>query len=318
MRTLAIVFVLAIVHAASCLQAEAAEDATLTKVPNDKYRTESANGTDKAGEPVYESPDDECGAAGPENFGPERRQTQCLPCLSCRPCPCLYGEVEALFLEQVPLSQNRPIVVDANTGATFLSTSDLDSGFDPGLRAMFGVRLCNGLAVEFGYFGLSQAGFTLTEKPDDTSYLIFANNFAGNVFVNMDRVQANYSSSVNSFEMNFPCCCGCCTRCGDCGCGETTCAECGCVKAACGGVRCSSLEWFAGVRFLDIGNVLNIAVERRENGGVEDGSYNIQTGNHLIGGQLGARLRRTINRFGWEVTGKAGVYARTMRNRPNP
>ena len=109
--------------------------------------------------------------------------------------------------------------------------------------------------------------------------------------------------------MNFPCCCGCCTRCGDCGCGETTCAECGCVKAACGGVRCSSLEWFAGVRFLDIGNALNIAVERRENGGVEDGSYNIQTGNHLIGGQLGARLRRTINRFGWEVTGKAGVYA---------
>ena len=73
--------------------------------------------------------------------------------------------------------------------------------------------------------------------------------------------------------------------------------------------RCSSIEWFAGLRYLDIGNKLNMAVERRENGGVEDGSYDIQTGNHLIGGQLGARLRRTVNRFGWELTGKAGVYA---------
>ena len=69
------------------------------------------------------------------------------------------------------------------------------------------------------------------------------------------------------------------------------------------------MEWFAGLRYLDIGNKLNMGVERRENGGVEDGSYNIQSGNHLIGGQLGARLRRTVNRFGWELTGKAGVYA---------
>ena len=53
---------------------------------------------------------------------------------------------------------------------------------------------------------------------------------------------------------------------------------------------------------------LNIAVQRDENGGVEDGTYNIQTGNHLIGGQLGGTVRRTINRFGWEVTGKAGIY----------
>ena len=135
--------------------------------------------------------------------------------------------MEALFLKPVPLYQNRPIVVDANTGATFLSTSDLDSGVEPGLRAMFGLRLCNGLAVEFSYFGLSQDGFTLTERANDTSYLIFTNNFVGNVFVNMDRVQANYSSCLNSFELNFPCCCGCCTRCG---CGETTCGECGCAS----------------------------------------------------------------------------------------
>src|SRR5208283_2806420 len=126
-------------------------------------------------------------------------------------------------------------------------------------------------------------GFNLTEKPNDTSYLVFSNNLAGNVFVNMDRIQANYSSSLNSFELNFPCCCGSCTNC-DCG-------ECGAVNPPCGGVRCGSLEWFAGIRYLDIGDKLNIGVERRENGGVEDGSYNTRASNHLIGGQLGARLR---------------------------
>ena len=68
------------------------------------------------------------------------------------------------------------------------------------------------------------------------------------------------------------------------------------------------LEWFAGVRYLDIGNWLNMAVERNETGGVEEGSYNVRTSNRLIGGQIGARLRRTVNRFGWELTGKAGIY----------
>ncbi len=309
MRIPSIAFILAIVTVASCLPIDAADDVAFVQAPSDRQLTEEANGTDNANEPACEPSDDEGQAAKPENIGPERRQDRCLRCLSCRACPCVYGEAEALFLERVPLYQNRPIVVDPNTGATFLSTSDFDSGIDPGFRAMFGVRLCNGLAVEFSYFRLSQSGFTLTEKPDDTSYLIFSNNFAGNVFVNMDRVQADYSSCVNSFELNFPCCCRCCTRC-DCGdCGGTTSSECGCARAGCGNVRCSSIEWFAGVRYLDIGNDLNIAVERREYGGVEDGSYNVQAGNHLIGGQLGARLRRTVNRFGWELTGKAGVYS---------
>ena len=306
MRTFSLVLIFVRVNIASYIATGADDDATPARASSSKYLADEAKAEDNAGQPAEESFADGGSANGPDETCPETRHDRCLPCLSCRPCPCLYGDVEALFLKPIPLYQNRPIVVDANTGATFLSTSDLDSGVEPGLRAMFGLRLCNGLAVEFSYFGLSQDGFTLTERANDTSYLIFTNNFAGNVFVNMDRVQANYSSCLNSFELNFPCCCGCCTRCD---CGETTCRECGCVKPARGGVRCSSMEWFAGLRYLDIGNKLNMGVERRENGGVEDGSYNIQSGNHLIGGQLGARLRRTVNRFGWELTGKAGVYA---------
>ena len=51
------------------------------------------------------------------------------------PCPSVYGQVEALFLKREPRFTRQPIVVDANTGTTFLSTSDLDFDFDPGLRA---------------------------------------------------------------------------------------------------------------------------------------------------------------------------------------
>ena len=293
---------------ASCLPVGAADDATFVKAPSDGQLAGEADGSDNASE--YS--DDEGLAAEPETIRAPRRLDRCLGCLSCRACPCFYGEVEALLLNQVPLYQNRPIVVDPNTRTTFLSTSDLDSDFDPGVRAMFGVRLCNGLAVEFSYFGLWQNGLTLTEKPDSTSFLIFSNNFAGNVFVNMDRVQMNYSSYLNSFELNFPCCCRCCTRCDGCdgcNCCETTSSECGCAKPACGRVRCSSIEWFAGVRYLDIGDTLGIAAERRENGGVENGSYDVRADNQLIGGQLGARLRCTVNRFGWELTGKAGAYS---------
>jgi len=306
MHKFLLVAILAIINLTSYAAADDTDNATLVKTPKTGHRAAQAIDEDLGGEPPSEASDDVRVLVPPDEIGPRRRPECCFPGLSCRPCPCLYGEVEALFLERVPLYQNRPIVVDANTGATFVSTSDLDSGFEPGLRAMLGMRLCNGLAVEFGFLASSQDGFTLTEKPSDTSYLIFSNNLAGNVFVNMDRVQANYSSSLNSFELNFPCCCGCWASCG---CGETVCNECGRAKPARSGACCGSLEWFAGIRYLDIDDKLNIGVERRENGGVEDGSYSIQASNHLIGGQIGARLRRTTNRFGWEVTGKAGVYA---------
>ena len=45
-------------------------------------------------------------------------------------------------MKQEPQFIRQPIVVDPNTNTTFLSTSDLDFNFDPGLRATVGMRLC--------------------------------------------------------------------------------------------------------------------------------------------------------------------------------
>ncbi|MGO9112419.1 MAG: BBP7 family outer membrane beta-barrel protein [Thermoguttaceae bacterium] len=306
------------IFAIACAEATVADDdVDSVHVASDGNLAASADGVEKTAEPSSESSTAMGSAAKPQAIGPEKTLDGFLGCLSCCACPRVYGDVEALFLQQAPRFQNRPIVVDANTGATFQSTSDLSFDTDPGLRATFGVRLCGCRAVEFTYFSLFRDGASaVTEQTDPSSYLIFPNNFAGNVFGNgMSRIQTDYSSYVNSFELNFPCCCGCCgdCGCGECGCGETNCdgANCddsGCAKAACGDVRCRSVEWFAGFRYLDIGNDLNIAAQRVEFGGVEDGTYTIHAGNRLFGGQIGGRLRRTVNRFGFELTGKAGIY----------
>jgi len=210
-----------------------------------------------------------------------------------------------MFMTREPRFTEQPIVVNDNTNTTLLSTSDLDFDFEPGVRATVGMRMCGGRALEFSYFGLWQGdASSVTVAPNDEAYLIFPDNLVGNVFVDMDQTHVDYSSQLHSFELNLPCCCGCCDQCdsgkgGDKGKGG---------EGGCGDVYCRSFEWFGGFRYLRLGEELNILAQRTEVGGVEQGSYNIRTTNHLYGAQLGARLRRSWSVFGWEATGKAGIF----------
>jgi hypothetical protein len=221
----------------------------------------------------------------------------CLaPLCSCKPCPCFYVDVEALFMLREPLFNNQPIVVDPNTHRTFMSTSNLDYAFDPGLEVTVGMRICGGLAVEVSYLGLFGGNASASaEKPNPAAFLTLGGNLVGNVFVDMNSLQATDSTWVQGIELNFPCCCGCCNDCHDaCGCGE---------------LRCQSFEWFGGFRYLVLGDDLNLAAERIVSGAVEEGSYDIRTVNQLFGVQLGGRWRRTVGRYGWESTIKAGIFA---------
>jgi len=221
----------------------------------------------------------------------------CLaPLCSCKPCPCFYVDAEALFLLRQPLSNNQPIVVDPNTHRTFMSTSDLDYAFDPGLEVTVGMRICGGMAVELTYLGLFGGDASASaEKPNPGAFLTLGGNLVGNVFVDMNGVQATDSTWVQGIELNFPCCCGCCDNCHDaCGCGQ---------------LACQSFEWFCGFRYLVLGDDLNISAERIVSGAVETGNYEIHTLNQLVGVQLGGRWRRTVGRFGWESTIKAGIFA---------
>jgi len=221
-------------------------------------------------------------------------------------CPTVYGQVEALFLMREPRFTEQPLVVNDTTNTTLLSTSDLDFDFEPGVRATAGMRLCGGRALEFTYFGLWQDDASAAiVAPNDEAYLIFPDNLVGNVFVDMDETHVDYSSWVHSFELNAPCCYGCCDQCDS---GKGGDKGKGCGEGGCGDVHCQSFEWFGGFRYLNLDEELNILAQRIQNGGVEEGSYNLRTANHLYGAQLGARLRRSWSVFGWEATGKAGIF----------
>ncbi len=232
-------------------------------------------------------------------------------CLRCgRACPTFYGQVEAVFLWRESRLIDQPIVVDPNTGITFLSASDLNSGFSPGGRVMVGARICGGRVLEFTYLGLCPGDSTdVVVSPDPGAFLTFPGNFFGNVFVGLDRLQADYSSRLNSLEANFPCCCGCCDE--EC---PRCCDEC---NDRCGGpeVRCQSYEWFAGFRYIRVSEDLNLIGQRTVGGAVEEGNYDVRTLNNLYGLQLGGRTRRTRGRYGWEATGKAGIFGNDARQR---
>jgi hypothetical protein len=251
-------------------------------------------------------PSPEESLTGEGSQAPRRDESQdgcCLP--SCiDPCPCCYVQVDALFLQRSPRTTNQAIVVDPNTDTTFLSTSDLDFNYNPGLQATVGWCLCDGRALELSYFGLFDASSTESSVAPGGAFLTFPDNLVDNVFVGMDRVFVDYSSALHGLELNLPCCCGCCTTC---------CDQCGCDGRCHGsdldGVRCQSVTWFAGLRYLNLRERLNIVAQRDEVGGVEEGAYNIRTSNNLYGAQLGARIRRTQGRFGWEATGKGGIFA---------
>ena len=164
------------------------------------------------------------------------------------------------------------------------------------------MRLCSGWAMEFSYLGLFQGTASARAvSPGAGAFLIFPDNFSGNVFVGLELAQANYSSALNSFEANLPCCCGC---------GDQCCDEC-----ACGQVRSQSYEWFTGFRYINVDEELNILAQGTVAGAMEEGNYDLHTNNNLFGWQVGARTRRMRGRYGWEATGKTGIFANNARQR---
>jgi putative beta barrel porin BBP7 len=204
----------------------------------------------------------------------------------CRLCPCCYGVVEALILERNVSGSSFPLAVDATTGATLLSTNDLNFPFAGGLRAYVGHRFCGCWAWELGYFGLFDANASTSITGD----LALPNDLGPgtNVFFGADRFDLDYTSRLHGGELNFVCCCCCCEPC--------------CVP------RCSSVEWIYGFRYLRVDELLDIRAERLEVGGVETGTYNVRASNDLYGGQFGVRLRHCRGPWSVEGTGKIGLF----------
>jgi len=235
------------------------------------------------------------------------------PCLAhCSPCPQVYGYVEGMFLERSNSSYDQPLLVQREFGtpvATLLRTSDLDFNYEPAARVVLGSRVYDGWAIEGVYFGLWDADSSAYVATDEALTLpdgLGAGGQGGgsNVWSSLNRTWVDYSSDLQSAELNLVYCCGGCAACGA---GKGDYAAAG---PSCSDSRCRTFEWLAGFRFLDLSEELRIYGEKDAGDppAVESGVYDILTRNHLYGGQLGARFRCWGTRLGWEATGKLGIF----------
>lgn len=250
--------------------------------------------------------------SGPIGENPQKIEEN-PPCLaSCSPCPRVYGYVEGMFLERSNSCYDQPLLVQREFGvpvATVLRTSDLDFNYEPAARVVLGVRVHDGWAVEGGYFGLWDAhssayvatGVALT-LPDGLG--AGGQGGGSNVWSSLNRTWVDYSSDLQSAELNLVYCCGGCEACG------ADKAGYGAAGHSSGHARCRTFEWLAGFRYLDLPEELRIYGERDAGDppGIESGVYDIRTNNQLYGGQLGARFRCWGKKLGWEATGKLGIF----------
>jgi hypothetical protein len=211
----------------------------------------------------------------------------------CNLCPCSYIVVEGLILGRDNQSGDQPLVIDLNTDEELLDSGDLDFDWAGGVRAYYGRRVCGCLSLELGYLGVfdnsAADGVALDDSlmlPDDLGLQV--NNFFG-----ADTVNVRYASDLHSFEANAVCCC------------------CGCN---CAGVP-RSIEWLTGFRYLNFDETFGISSFDDAEGTT---LYEVETDNHLYGGQVGSRYRACHGRWSWEATGKAGLFANDMEQTQDP
>jgi hypothetical protein len=228
----------------------------------------------------------------------------------------IYAEADALFLGRDNQSHNQPVVIDLDSPSgqdPILTTHDFQFPFEPALRARLGFPLNECLSFEVGYLGLFDARSGQTVTGDNNLAIPGDLGLASNVFFGADDMHLTYLSQLHSVELNCVkrcecCCCECSDRDG-CGSNGSGCNGPGCNGPGSYGygtpVRRSWHEWFAGFRYLRLTEEFNIRSTDLQEG---SGNYNIQTSNDLYGAQIGTRWGRSRGRFGWELTGKAGLF----------
>ena len=190
-------------------------------------------------------------------------------------CSRIFVQTDALFLDRVPSLTHRPLVLDT-AGHTLLETQDLNLPFAAGARVVFGVRPdANGHGGEVVYFGLHdwQEAITVT-SPNDL-------RLPGDLpllttdFLQADQMQVDYTAQLHNAEIN----------------------------ALYQGGRAS---WLVGFRYINLDERFNIHASDLDTAGSD---YRIETWNNLFGGQVDARVVSEGEKFGWDLTGKAGIFA---------
>lgn len=220
---------------------------------------------------------------------PSDRAAYRLQCGCCEGCMCsfkyTYFQAEALFLHRDNQNRNRSIVLDNTTRQTLLSTGDMDTNrWGVGQRYLLGRQLSACSAIELSYFGI--ISWDSDEKASSNNNLDIPPDLVvpATDFDNADRMRVSNRSWVHNAEVNW-------------------------VHTV-SGTPWAGTSLLYGFRYLHFGDSLNIKSTDND-GTISD--YNIRSRNNLYGGQIGLRTARRHQRWGWDATGKAGVYGNDAR-----
>lgn len=204
-----------------------------------------------------------------------------------------YSLVEVLALQRDNQATNRPLVNDANNGSTLLSVQDLNASTAMGARVFVGRRVDDSWGREAGYLGVY--GMTAAPSLSGDENLALAGPLASQSlpFTDGNRARATWVSTINSAEFNA-------------------------FRSRCEGGDC--IDWLGGFRYLNVAEQAGLAFTCCEDASVGpfQSNYNVQTSNNLIGGQLGARGRRTWDRWAMEGWAKTGLFANVANQSQSP
>ena len=208
-------------------------------------------------------------------------------CSCCCAGSCWYVQVEALLMERDNQNANQPVVLDDASQAVLFSTGDLNFNGAAGPRILLGLAFDDVSALELSYFGVFDwtggatiRGSNSLDIPPDL--VVPATDFD-----NADVMSITYRTHVNNVEAN-------------------------CVNYLCGSRQCGGVAMLAGFRYVNLDETFNI------NSIDADGTqsdYGIDADNHLFGGQLGLRLTHRSCRWGFDATGKVGLFGNAVRQR---
>ncbi len=207
-----------------------------------------------------------------------------------------YVRVDALFMKLGRGAAGQPVVirtVDENfnsPGPTLISSNEVGRGRQTGPQITLGRLNGDGLGWEAAYFGLFGGSQSKTVTGDNDLAIPGALGLSSLDFFGSDIMTVTSSGELHSVEFNAQ-------------------------------ERGDFLTTLWGVRYLRTTDTLNILSGDPDTSGSD---YHVRSANNLYGAQLGLRHARRGPTLGWDVTGKAGVFANSastdqyVTDSPNP
>ena len=183
-----------------------------------------------------------------------------------------YGSAEVFYARRNTGLIHQTTILNGTTALA--NTSEFNFPYEPGIKAQAGYMFGNGIGIETDYWG--QWAFTSRQTANGDNNLTIPGDLplASLSFVNADRIQQTYSSHIDNYEIN-------------------------CV------LPYASVQYLAGFRYLAVNERFNLNSFDSDTG---TGDYTVLTRNRLYGGQLGGRAQWQIERFTFDIEGKAGVF----------